>query len=195
MGDGAGEIHPAPAGRLNRPIRRSAPEVRNESNYRISDSDRIGEGPPRQKLRQNIEAIQTLRKVEAEGRPATPEEKTALVRYVGWGAMPQVFDPRNYEWRSARAEVEPLVQLVAPFAPHIAEEMWQMLGHTAWWQVLILVLVVMAIGWSLARAGRIEEFLRQDSAETSPPYRSRSTSRAGGRGTFLAASPRKRPVR
>lgn len=109
MGDGAGEIHPAPAGRLSRPIRRSAPEVRNESNYRISDSDRIGEGPPRQKFRQNIEAIQTLRKVEAEGRPATPEEKAALVRYVGWGAMPQVFDPRNYEWRSARAEVEQLL--------------------------------------------------------------------------------------
>jgi N12 class adenine-specific DNA methylase/phospholipid N-methyltransferase len=47
--------------------------------------------------------------VEAEGRPATPEEKAALVRYVGWGAMPQVFDPRNYEWRSARAEVEQLL--------------------------------------------------------------------------------------
>jgi leucyl-tRNA synthetase len=29
-----------------------------------------------------------------------------------------------------RAEVEPLVQLVAPFAPHIAEEMWERLGNT-----------------------------------------------------------------
>jgi len=28
-----------------------------------------------------------------------------------------------------RAEVEPLVQLVAPFAPHLAEELWQQLGH------------------------------------------------------------------
>jgi leucyl-tRNA synthetase len=28
-----------------------------------------------------------------------------------------------------RAEVEPLVVLVAPFAPHIAEELWQHLGH------------------------------------------------------------------
>jgi leucyl-tRNA synthetase len=28
-----------------------------------------------------------------------------------------------------RAEVEPLVTLVAPFAPHIAEELWEMLGH------------------------------------------------------------------
>jgi leucyl-tRNA synthetase len=29
-----------------------------------------------------------------------------------------------------RAEVEPLVQLVAPFAPHIAEELWEKLGHS-----------------------------------------------------------------
>ncbi len=28
-----------------------------------------------------------------------------------------------------RAEVEPLVPLVAPFAPHLAEELWQQLGH------------------------------------------------------------------
>jgi leucyl-tRNA synthetase len=27
-------------------------------------------------------------------------------------------------------EVEPVVQLVAPFAPHIAEELWERLGHT-----------------------------------------------------------------
>ena len=86
-----------------------APVVRNEKNYRISDADRIGEGPPRQKYRQNIAAIRTLRTLEAESRPATPDEKATLVRYVGWGAMPQVFDPRNYEWREARAEVEQLL--------------------------------------------------------------------------------------
>jgi leucyl-tRNA synthetase len=32
--------------------------------------------------------------------------------------------------RVHRAEVEPLVVLVAPFAPHIAEELWQLLGFT-----------------------------------------------------------------
>jgi leucyl-tRNA synthetase len=31
--------------------------------------------------------------------------------------------------RANRTEVEPLVQLVAPFAPHIAEELWERLGH------------------------------------------------------------------
>jgi len=29
-----------------------------------------------------------------------------------------------------RAELEPLVQLVSPFAPHIAEELWEQLGHS-----------------------------------------------------------------
>jgi len=31
--------------------------------------------------------------------------------------------------RAARAEVEPLVVLVSPFAPHVAEELWERLGH------------------------------------------------------------------
>jgi leucyl-tRNA synthetase len=31
--------------------------------------------------------------------------------------------------RVQRAEVEPLVVLAAPFAPHIAEELWELLGH------------------------------------------------------------------
>ena len=37
---------------------------------------------------------------------------------------------RTGERHAHRAEVEPLVQLVSPFAPHIAEELWERLGHT-----------------------------------------------------------------
>jgi leucyl-tRNA synthetase len=36
---------------------------------------------------------------------------------------------RRGERAAHRAEVEPLVQLVAPFAPHAAEELWEKLGH------------------------------------------------------------------
>jgi leucyl-tRNA synthetase len=32
--------------------------------------------------------------------------------------------------KAVRAEVEPLVVLVAPFAPHLAEELWERLGHS-----------------------------------------------------------------
>jgi leucyl-tRNA synthetase len=37
---------------------------------------------------------------------------------------------RRGERTPTREEVEPIVQLVAPFAPHIAEELWERLGHT-----------------------------------------------------------------
>jgi leucyl-tRNA synthetase len=37
---------------------------------------------------------------------------------------------RSGERVAHRDEVVPLVQLVAPFAPHIAEELWEMMGHT-----------------------------------------------------------------
>ena len=37
---------------------------------------------------------------------------------------------RAGERRPHRAETEPLVQLLAPFAPHIAEELWERMGHT-----------------------------------------------------------------
>jgi leucyl-tRNA synthetase len=36
---------------------------------------------------------------------------------------------RRGERVAHRAEVEPVVQLVAPFAPHVAEELWEMLGY------------------------------------------------------------------
>jgi hypothetical protein len=43
-----------------------------------------------------------LRSLEADARAATPEEKSVLVKYVGWGAMPQVFDDYNREWSKER---------------------------------------------------------------------------------------------
>ena len=37
---------------------------------------------------------------------------------------------RKGERTPHRSEVAPLVQLVSPFAPHVAEELWEYLGHT-----------------------------------------------------------------
>jgi leucyl-tRNA synthetase len=38
---------------------------------------------------------------------------------------------RQGERTPHRDELEPLVQLVSPFAPHMAEELWEQLGHRA----------------------------------------------------------------
>ncbi len=91
-----------------RPPDREEPE-RNQNNHRITDADRIGSGSLKQKCRHNLAAIELLKSLEAESRPATTEEKQKLVRYVGWGGLPQVFDAQNDEWQAERAQLESLL--------------------------------------------------------------------------------------
>jgi hypothetical protein len=67
------------------------PESRLTHDFRISDAHHVGEGSLREKALANLAAIRTLQQVEADERPATDEEKALLVRYSGWGAMPQAF--------------------------------------------------------------------------------------------------------
>jgi N12 class adenine-specific DNA methylase len=114
VGDGAGEIHPAPTGKDlavgHRFPRREEPP-KNTNAYRITEADRLGDGGPKQKFQQNLAAIRALRTLDAEERPATAEEKATLIKYVGWGAMPQVFDDYNREWRKER---ETLVNELSP---------------------------------------------------------------------------------
>ncbi|HNB53995.1 MAG TPA: N-6 DNA methylase, partial [Anaerolineales bacterium] len=67
--------------------------------YQITDADELGKGGAKTKARQNIEAIKLIQKLEEEGRMATPEEQAVLVKFVGWGGLPQMFDSRNEWWR------------------------------------------------------------------------------------------------
>ncbi len=58
------------------------------------------------------------------------EDVPALSYNTAIAAMMEYMNAlRKGERKPARAEVEPLVQMVAPFAPHVAEELWEMLGH------------------------------------------------------------------
>ena len=66
----------------------------NGSNYRITD-DHIGEGAPLERFQRNLDAIRTLKTVEAENRSATAEEQTVLAQYVGWGGLADFFDEKN----------------------------------------------------------------------------------------------------
>lgn len=63
-------------------------------NYRITD-DHIGEGAPLERFQHNLDAIRTLKTVEAENRAATAEKQAVLAQYVGWGGLADFFDEKN----------------------------------------------------------------------------------------------------
>ena len=63
-------------------------------NYRITD-DHIGEGAPLERFQHNLDAIRTLKTVEAENRTATAEEQAVLAQYVGWGGLASFFEEKN----------------------------------------------------------------------------------------------------
>ena len=63
----------------------------------------------RAKYAANVAAIRTLQAIEQENRLANAEEQSILAGYVGWGGLPQVFDPDNAEWHSAYTELSGLL--------------------------------------------------------------------------------------
>jgi N12 class adenine-specific DNA methylase len=82
------------------------PEPAPSRDFRITGAHAIGEGGLKEKARDNIEAIRTLKLVETEGREATEAEKAQLARYSGWGALANVFHPHPpHEWERAAREV------------------------------------------------------------------------------------------
>ncbi len=57
----------------------------------------------------NIDAIRTLKQIEAENRLATPKEQTVLSKFVGWGGVSQAFDENNAGWTREYAELKELL--------------------------------------------------------------------------------------
>ncbi len=80
------------------------PEQSLGENFHITD-DHLGEGGAKTKYGYNIAAIRTLKTIEADGRTATPEEQETLSKYVGWGGIPQAFDPDNASWAKEYTEL------------------------------------------------------------------------------------------
>jgi N12 class adenine-specific DNA methylase len=81
---------------------------RHERDYRIPDG-RVVSGSPEARARTNMAAIRVLRDLQRENRPATVDEQHTLARYVGWGAVPQLFAGTTPEWRAAQAELKEIL--------------------------------------------------------------------------------------
>ena len=77
-------------------------------NYRIID-EHLGEGGPKAKYERNVAAIRTLFTLEQENRNATPEEQSVLAQYVGWGGLPDAFDPEKTGWAREYQELKDLL--------------------------------------------------------------------------------------
>ena len=71
--------------------------IYDRNQFKITN-DNLGEGSPREKFNNNVEAIRVLKKCEEENRFATPQEQEILSKYVGWGGLPQAFDEKDSSW-------------------------------------------------------------------------------------------------
>lgn len=76
-------------------------------NYKIVD-DYLGIGTPKERYRNNIEAIKIIKKCELEDRYATPEEQEILSKYVGWGGLSKAFK-KDGEWQNEYKELKELL--------------------------------------------------------------------------------------
>lgn len=93
----------------------------------------------RARFRANIDALTLARALAAEQRPATADEQRVLAGWSSWGAVPDVFDPRNDARAQERAELQGLLSadewaaaerttINAHYTdPLIAAEMWRAL--------------------------------------------------------------------
>ena len=84
----------------------------NAVNFHITPDmeENTGKGfAPKEKFRQNVEAIRTLEKIESEHRIARPEEQEILAKYVGWGGLADAFDETKANWANEYQELKSLL--------------------------------------------------------------------------------------
>lgn len=66
-----------------------------KENFKITDNH-LGEGTPKEKYQNNINAIKLLYTLEYENRNATYYEQEILSKYVGWGGLADYFDEKKH---------------------------------------------------------------------------------------------------
>lgn len=79
------------------------------NNHVIEHHHQIAEGSLLQKYINNIRAIKLIKQLDADKRTATLEERIALAKYTGFGALKSVFDSHSKQWSAQYLELKNLL--------------------------------------------------------------------------------------
>lgn len=71
------------------------------TNFKIDNYD-LGKGSKQEKFENNIKSIRTLLAIEQNERSATKEEQSILSNYIGWGGLPEYFEPEHKQYEVLR---------------------------------------------------------------------------------------------
>ena len=82
----------------------ASPAIQGENHIIAPGGLREGRGW-KQKARDNIAAIELIRQLEAEGRPATAGEQERLALYVGWGGLKNAFPDQDGAFGAGFGEI------------------------------------------------------------------------------------------
>ncbi len=81
------------------------------NNFRINEDTVLNQGGAKTKARNNIVAIELLKSLELGTAPAGAEEQTTLAQYVGWGGIPQIFNPTpDQDWVELAAQLRKILE-------------------------------------------------------------------------------------
>ncbi|WP_157310462.1 DNA methyltransferase family protein, partial [Parabacteroides distasonis] len=146
-------------------------------------------------LRANIEAIKTVFALHREQRTATPEERTVLEAYTGFGALKCILSPANTmediaRWNKSELELFPLVmELHRTIRDNTTSESqyksyMQSLKNSVMTAFYTPAPVVREIAASLREAGIVPKRILDPSAGMGEFIRSFDTIAAEGHTTF-----------
>ncbi|BCN29510.1 helicase-related protein [Anaeromicropila herbilytica] len=85
-------------------------EIQDEKiDYQYEENHHLYDGGIKTKYQNNIAAIQLLKYLDKENRPATKEEQIILAKYVGWGGMAGAFDENSNTWSNEYQELKDIL--------------------------------------------------------------------------------------
>jgi len=81
----------------------------NKINYVIEDKQENETRTARERVKDNVSAINLLKEIENQSRLATIEEQKVLAKYSGWGGLSKAFDKKFVDWKEEQIQVREIL--------------------------------------------------------------------------------------